>query len=501
LSESPTPPPPAAADVVRHEARIFGVLSQFGFMQAVLAVTGMVRNKVVALRLGPAGFGEYAQIATIVSLMVTVASFGMGVSLSRNAARSRTDAERQVHLGNANAIVLLLACAAILGAGALLLAGRLLPLAGLAPAAVTVLATAIFLVAVPFEVLKNNYLALLQGVLDVRGVAANRSLGVLVATILTVPIVWFLGFAGAGLQFLLLSAVLAVLLGRRCRTLGYAPLAVRLDGPIAWQLVTFGLASLGSSFSSVLADTAVRSSLIAHAGAEANGLLQAPYVLAHTLKDMVTASISIIALATIAPRDDRGEIATAVDKLLSVVLPVAASATGLLGLLGAPALSILYSRDFASGAALFQLLLVADLLLVFVWVIGANLLARGDRVLWLALDLGFAAVRFGVAVLLIPRLGAMAVVVGYLVAAALHLALNLAIFRFRYRIPLSPRHLLRLAVGVTLVLSLSWVGQRVPVSLPLVGAALAVWAAYTIRQARRTGILAALRARLASRAG
>jgi O-antigen/teichoic acid export membrane protein len=500
LADPPTTQTPAA-DVIHSEARILGVLSQFGIMQAVLALTGMIRNKVVALRLGPEGFGEYAQIAAIVSLIVTVASFGMGVSLSRNAAKAKTHAERQKQVSNANAIVLLLAGVAGLGAATLLVSGHLLRLAGLAQTTAAMLATAIFLVAIPFEVLKNNYLALLQGILDVRGVAAYRSIGVLLATALTVPVVWFFGFAGAGAQFLLISAVLTVLLGARCRQLGYSPLGVRLDTAIVWNLVTFGIVSLGSSFASVFADTAVRSSLIANSGAAANGLLQAPYVLSNTLKEMVTASVSIIALATIAPRDDRAEIAAAVDKLLGVVIPVGASAIGLLGLLGAPVLSVLYSREFVGGAALFRFILVADLLLVFVWVIGANLLARGARILWLSLDLCFAAARWGVAVLLMPRLGATAVVVGYLAAVVLHLALNLAVFRLGYRIPLSPRHLVRLAVGVVLVASLSVVGQGMPSSVPLYAAALAVWVGYTVHYARRTGILTALRARFRANAG
>ncbi len=487
---------PAPDAAIASDVRIIAVLSQFGVMQLVLALTAVIRNKVVAFRLGPAAFGEYSQIASVISVITAVVSFGMGVSLSRNAAKARSNPERQRQLANANGIVLTLAIVAVTVAIALLLSGRLLPLVGLAHSTALMGATAIFIMAIPFEGLKNNYLALLQGILDVRGLAAGRSIGVLLATMLAVPIVWVLGFLGAGIQFLLLSALLALLLGLRCRQVGYAPLSVRLESPVLLQLASFGLVSLGASFASVFVDTAVRGTLIESAGAAANGLLQAPYMLSQTVKAMVTASISSIALATIAPRDKREEIAAAVDKLLGVVIPVGASSIGLLGLLGAPVLALLYSGAFVPGASLFRYVLVADLIHVFVWVIGANLLARGDRLLWLGLDLVQAGVRWTVAIALVPRFGATAVAIGYLAAVLLHLALNLLVYRLYYQIPLGRVHLSRLFVAAALVVALSLVGQHAPSPVPLFAAGLTAWAGYTAYHARRTGLLQALRERL-----
>lgn len=189
--------------------------------------------------------------------------------------------------------------------------------------------------------------------------------------------------------------------------------------------------------------------------------------------------------------------AAGIDRLLNVVIPVGASAIGLLGLLGVPAMSILYSQEFTPGASLFRYILVGDLLMVFVWVIGAPLLARGDRVLWLVLDVLFAALRWVIAALLMSRLGVKAVVVGYLAAVIVHLALNVAVYKLRYRGALRFMHAPRLAAGVALVASLSVVGASSPLlSLPMVTAA-AAWLAYTVFYARRTGLLTAIQQRLA----
>jgi O-antigen/teichoic acid export membrane protein len=480
------------------EVRVLSVLSQFAVMQVVLAAAGLVRNKIVAYRLGPEAFGEIVQIAAVAGTIGSLVTFGMGVALRRNAATARTLEQRQAQVESANAIVLTLASLACAVSAFLLLSGQLLPVAGLAETAASFAATAIFIAAIPIEALRTNYQAALEGILDVKGLAVRRSVAVLLATAIAIPVVWLFGFIGAAVQYLALSAFVAALLALRCRKLGYFPLRVSFDRRVVAQLASFGLVSLASGFALSLSDTAVRTSLIRSAGAAANGLLQAPYMLSVTVKGIVLASIGSVSLATIAAQGDRAAVAPSVDRLLNVVVPVGTAALGLLGLFGSTALTILYSSSFAGGAALFPFLLSADLLMVFVWVIGSPLLAFGDRSLWLALDLLFAFSRWALAILLLARFGALAVVLGYSGAMILHAALNVAIFRFRYRLQLRGAQLLSLVIGVGLVAALSVIGSR-PVSPVPFAAGLLAWLAYTAHHARRM-LLPELRRRLSSRA-
>jgi O-antigen/teichoic acid export membrane protein len=312
-----------------------------------------------------------------------------------------------------------------------------------------------------------------------------------------VPVVWRFGFIGAAVQYLLVSPFVTLRLGRRCRAIGFEPLRVRLDRPHVLLLVSFGLVSMASGVAQGLADTAVRRSLIEAAGAAANGLLQAPYSLAMMLKDVVLTSIGSVSLATLAPHTDRRQISATVDRLLGVVIPLGAAALGLLGLLGVPVLSLLFSPAFAASAVFFPGVLAADSLLVFVWVIGAPMLARGDRLLWLGLDLVHAGSRWALATLLIPRLGGQAVVVGYLAAVALHAALTLCVYRCRYGLDMPARHLRGLLGGVVLVALLALVGAHPRASLPATVVAGLAWIAYTVHHGRRSGIVAAIRQRLA----
>lgn len=496
VTAPPAPAAPPGVAAVHSEGRIFSVLSQLAVMQVVLAATGIVRNKIVAYRLGPEAFGEIAQIAAVAGTVGALVSFGLGVGVSRNAAMATSADERRRLLASSNGIVLSLAAVACGASALLLLTGRLLPLAGLVDSTRTVIAAGIFLGAIPLDALKSNYMALLRGIFDMKALAIRRAMAVLLATLVAIPVVWVFGFIGAAIQFLLLSLFVAVLSGQRCRELGYPPLSVQFDRGVMLQLASFGLVSLASGFAQSFADTAVRTSLIQAAGAEANGLLQAPYVLANTLKEIVLTSIGSISLATIAGQQDRRETSAAVHRLLNVVIPVAASALGALGLFGSQALTILYSSSFAAGASLFPYLLAADLLVAFVWVVGAPLLAYGDRLLWLAFELLVASTRWAVAVLLMSRFGAVAVVIGYLAAVALHLLLNLTVFRLRYRLEVRALHLWRLALGTALVVGLAVVGSH-EAPPPVLGAALLIWLGFTAFYAERSQLLPELRRRLA----
>ena len=88
------------------------------------------------------------------------------------------------------------------------------------------LAAGLFLACIPFLGLQTNYLATLQGVLDVRGMATQRSLAVIVATVMAVPLIWIFGFVGAAANFLIVNILLTLLLGLRCRSLGFDWIAV-----------------------------------------------------------------------------------------------------------------------------------------------------------------------------------------------------------------------------------------------------------------------------------
>jgi O-antigen/teichoic acid export membrane protein len=494
VQEDPTGLHAVTSDRSEYSDSMFMVMfSQYAVMQIVLAATALVRNKVIALRLGPSAFGEIAQLGAVVASLVVFVSLGMQVSLSRNVARAGTHAERQAYLANANGLVLLLSVLVTGAALALLATGDLLTVVGLPVTRVVVIAAVLFSAGIPLIVLQTNFLSVLQGQLDVKGLALRRSLAVLLATAACVPLVWVFGLVGAAVTTLILNALLALLLGLRCRSLGYQWLEVRLNRDVIVVLLSFGLASMAAGFAATFADTAVRASLLKQFGTDAMGLVQAPLVLAASLQAVVVGSIGSMALAAVSRASSHDETGRTIDRLLKVSVPLSTVAFSLLGLLGVPIIIALYSGQFAGGAALLPWILCADLVQVAVWVVGATLLAYGDRAIWLALELVWSGAELVISLALLPRFGAVAYGMGMLFAIVIHLALNLVMVQVRYNLRIGWANGARLLAGLAIVALVAVIGAYWTTSAPAMIAASVIWLAYASYVVRSTPLPARFR--------
>jgi O-antigen/teichoic acid export membrane protein len=298
--------------------------------------------------------------------------------------------------------------------------------------------------------------------------------------------VWVFGLVGAAATTLLLNALLALLLGLRCRSLGYQWLAVRLNRDVIVVLLSFGLASMAAGFAATFADTAVRTSLLKQFGTDAMGLVQAPLVLAATLQAVVIGSIGSMSLAAVSRASSLDETGRTIDRLLKVSVPLSTVAFSLLGLLGVPIIIALYSGQFAGGAALLPWILCADLVQVAVWVVGATLLAYGDRAIWLALELVWSGAELVISLALLPRFGAVAYGMGMLFAIVIHLALNLVVVQVRYNLRMGWANGARLLAGLAIVALVAVIGAYWTTSAPAMIAASVIWFAYAAYVARST---------------
>jgi O-antigen/teichoic acid export membrane protein len=182
----------------------------------------------MAIYLKPAGFGEFTQIAAIATAVYVFVQFGMAIGLSRHAAAHREHEKRQRQLSAANFLTVGLA---VVSSSLLLPAlfssasNPVLRTLGVLPSFEHKAILAVLLAAAPLEALRNNYQCFLLGILDTRGASVKRSIAILVSTAVAVPLIAIFRAAGAAAQMAFGSLFLALLLGLRCRQMGYRPLA------------------------------------------------------------------------------------------------------------------------------------------------------------------------------------------------------------------------------------------------------------------------------------
>lgn len=432
-------------------------------MQLVIAGTAIVRNKVLALRLGPDGFGEFMQVTLIVLSAAVVAAFGFGMSLNRNVAAASSDEARQRLLAQANAVNLSLSALILLVLLlTLLVQPHVLGAVGLSAEPAVVLALVIVVAVVPLEAAVQHRVAFLTGVLDIKGMTAGRSLALAIGTAIGVPIVWFFGLAGAAAQMTLLTLTILVLLDRRCRRIGFRPWALAFDLASLRVLVGFGVASLTAGFALQFSDVVVRSALIRSTDLAQNGIYQAALSITHQVKAIVLGSVGSYALATLSHDVTREQVIETSNRLLSAVLPIAAVALAALGLLSGPALVLLYSADFLPAQQVLPWLLAADFVHVSIWVLGAPLLALGRVRVWLVLELVYVSARVVASLALLPTFGVVGIAIGHTLATILHLLLTGSYYLRAFRFTVAPRNVGLAAAGLGVVVIASWYGAQVP---------------------------------------
>jgi len=435
-------------------------LARLGGMQFALALAGLLRYKVLALRLGAGGMGEFQQLVTTAGTATVLVSFGLAFALNRNIATARDADHRQRLLATSNAIVWSLTGIVMLAyLGALLYDPRIVGRVGVSATPAVVTTLVILLVGIPFEALKSNLVTFLMASLDVRGVTSRRSIAVLGATVVSIPLVWVFGPVGAALQWVAINVVLVAALGYRCAQLGYAPFQLRFDRNSATVLAAFGVAQLCVGFSQQFLDLVVRTHLITEYGASENGFYQSALLLAGQIQTIVLSGVGSYALASIGTETDRAHATASSNLLLRAVLPVGALAFTAIGILAKPLLVVLYAAPFAGAVRFVPFVLATMFLEAILWVIDAPLLAlRGVRI-WLLLNVTYFSLRAAAALALLPIIGPTGVVIGYFAAMCLHVSLHGYVFIRVLGLDIEPTHFRELVLGLGLILGTSWLAS------------------------------------------
>jgi O-antigen/teichoic acid export membrane protein len=435
-------------------------MTQLGGLQVVLALTGLVRNKVAAIYLNTSGMGEWSQVQGLATIAFTVIQLGMIVGLSRNTAAATTAGDRQRQLSVANTLITMVGVFSLAATVALYLnPSTHSVLARLGISSRLELVTLLFIVLVaPFEGFRNNFLSFLQGLLDIRGIATKRAIAVVVATVAAVPLVAMLGITGACLQFALGSLLLALLLGHRCRQLGYAPLRFDWERSSAIKLASLGVASLLVTFAASGVDVLIRAQLIRHAGLSEAGIYQAAFLLSSQVTQIALGSIGVFSLASVSKKTQADVISGQLHSMYRVIIPVATIGLGLLGLLERPVVRLLFSSQFNSSAELLPLLLMANAAQATCWVAGAPLLGCGRVGTWLSLQLVGATIRYGAASVLLPVMGTQAIPLAMLIGQAFDLSTSLVICSRVMKIRTSGGDLTKIGVSTALPGVAAWLG-------------------------------------------
>lgn len=430
---------------------------------------GLLKTKIVALLLGPAGLGVIILLQTVMQTAASVASLGLGQAGTRQVAEAngRGDAE-----GVALVRRTLLVATTLLGlisATIVWLAGdRLAHWFALGPQAASQMQW--LAIGTALTVSTQAQTALLMGFRRIGDLARVSTLSVIVSAVVGIAAVW--GWGRGGIVTFVLSQVVATFV------IGHI-YVMRLERPprlsipsvaVRRQLVTmllFGGTLTVAAVSVNVGQLVARALIQQRLGAAAVGLFQASWLVSVTYIGFVLQAMGADFYPRIvAAAQEPKRLVQLVNDQIEVALLLAAPV--LLGMLGiAPWLMrLLYSRAFDPAVQVLQWQVLGDVLKVASWPLGYLLLAINASRTYMVAEISAILVLLAALWLLLPALGLEASGASVLAMYVFYIATvyGVAVKRTGFR----PTRTNRILLG-SLLAACSWVFAMTR-AVPLVGA-------------------------------
>ncbi len=368
---------------------------------------GIVRNKALAVFLGPEGVGLMGLYSSIIDIAQAIAGLGVGASGVRQVAEAAGTGDATRISRSAATLRRLSVLLGLLGV--LLLAGLAFPLSNLTfgdhqhAGALVLLALAVF-----FRLVSSGETALIQGLRGISSLARINVLSGLFATIVTIPLVYVFGeqaIAPALVGTAALSAF-AIWWFSRQIALPVVQLSARQFRTESSALLRLGVAFMISTLLTFGTAYAIRLIVLTEGGVEAAGLYQAAWAVGGLYTGFILQAMGTDFYPRLTAAIGNGE---ECNRLVNeqAEVSILLAGPGLLATLTlAPfVMSIFYSDRFGGAVELLRWLCLGMMLRIVVWPAGFIIVAKGAQKIFLCTEVAATIVHLGLAWLLVPKLG------------------------------------------------------------------------------------------------
>jgi PST family polysaccharide transporter len=382
-----------------------------------VALAGFVRGKVLAVALGPLGLGAVAQMTTLVNMLASTATLGLGIGATRSIAGAVDPASARVSR------VVVWRSAKIIAGGALGL-GVLVALLRRPIATWTIgvngdpLLVLLAAAAIPVAAFSPMLVAYYQGKQAVRTVAVLTATQAAALAVFTVIGVLLLGRVGAVAALPVVYGIVALWAWRTLRGApadSVAPDAVRRE---TRMMLRVGLLSFLVGNSSLLTDYVIRSRMSLTLGVDQTGLYVAVTSVSNQYLSLLFGGLTNYVFPRVtglAARREHGAVAHEMRTAVVGVVGLTVPAILLFILLRDVVVRLLYSGAFSSAAALVPIVGFGDYWRAAAWAAGVALIPLGMERLWARIALGAVAVNLVTGLALIRMIGVRGAAVAYAV--------------------------------------------------------------------------------------
>lgn len=365
-----------------------------GGSSVITVFIGIVRTKLMAVFLGPAGYGLMGAYALISELTRSVAQMGLNASGVRQIADAVASGDAQ-RVGTTVRVLrrTSLACAVL---GAVLLAGLSGPIAvftfgrGHHEESVALLSLAVF-----FSLISGGQGALLQGMRRIADMARLAVLGGLLGALVGIPMIYFLGDDGLVPMLIVTAACSAGCSWFYSKNICPPSPALSLRETVreSAALLKLGGAFMAGALLMMGSAYAVRIIILRKIGLDAAGV----YYAAWTLGGLYIGFVLQAHATDFYPRlvgvaHDNEACNRLVNEQAQVSLLLAVPGVLITLTLASLVISLFYSASFAPAASVLRWICLGMALRVLTWPLGFIVVAKSKQVLFFSIDLAWAVV-------------------------------------------------------------------------------------------------------------
>ncbi|WP_127753375.1 O-antigen translocase [Devosia sp. 1566] len=381
--------------------------SLIGGSSVINILMSVVRLKVLAVLLGPAGVGLFGLFNVIIDLGSSIAGLGIQASGVRQVALASGTGDA---LKVARVAKVLARASLLLGVlGMVLLIGFAVPIATLSfGTAAHAGAVMLVSVAVLLRILAGAPMAIIQGSRRIGDLARMTVVGAVLNTVVAVPLVYWLGEAGIVPSLIAVAATTWIAALWYCRkiTLPKVSLSLPEFSAEARGLLMLGFAFMASGLLMAGSAFLIRILVVQELGVDAAGNYQAAWALGGIYVGFILQAMGTDFYPRLsAVADDQVASTRMVNEQARVSLLLAGP--GLLATLAlAPlVMAVFYSAEFAGAVPLLRWFCLGMLLRVVAWPMGFIILAKGKQQIFFWTELAAATVQVGLTWLLLDLVG------------------------------------------------------------------------------------------------
>ncbi len=440
-------------------AKVLKALGVFGGVQAVTIICSVIRTKLVALWIGPAGVGLITLYYSTIDFLSNTSQLNLRQSAVREISSGKTG--RIISVTRKLALILGLA-----GLIAVAAASPLLSLFTFGNFAHTAAFAVLSLLMLLSSVASGEW-AVMQGMEKLKALARSTLFASITATTLAVPLFYFLRSGG-------IVPVLVVYAAANCiyalifRVKDKTP-AISIKE--AWHegrgILALGFYMTVSTGLTLLASYIFVIWLNNRSGEAAVGIYQAGYTLVNSYVGMIFTAIAMEyypRLTTVASSRHRTEVLVSHEIKVAalLIMPVTALFIAAKTLI----IDILYSSEFYDALAYVSLAIIGVGLRGASWCMAYAILARGDGKIYVLTELSSAAAYLLLNIPLYHYYGYAGLGAAYIAWYAVYTAVCYAVYRVRYGLRL------RRGIPALILLSLAvgaaawWLDSRAGIAAP-----------------------------------